>query len=170
MIMRLFCLALLLVTSLAWEAVAQTLTPPPGATYGQPLPVPPGRPLSYSPFMNYDLIYGYARGSLTAPQPIGHEHIPLGNNGYIYRPVYASPPMGPQAAMPTRPVPPQAMQPGLQPGLQPGAVPTSRPRTSASILRKFDEPPAPAPEPAPQAQNGGGQAPRQAPPAGPREF
>ncbi|MBS0207395.1 MAG: tetratricopeptide repeat protein [Planctomycetes bacterium] len=49
----------------------------------------PYRPVSPDPFGPYTLIGGYARAALTAPQPTGHEILPLGPNGYTYRPTYA---------------------------------------------------------------------------------
>lgn len=159
MSMRLVCSSLLIVAGLGvvggTHTTAQTLTPPPGATYGQPLPVPPGRPMYYSPFTNYDLLYGYSRGALTAPQPIGHEHIPLGANGYIYRPVYALPPQAPVSAGP----------PAMPHARHALAAPVSRAPAQPSILRRLPEAPPPAPESVvnpPQAKPGQ--------PAGPREF
>ncbi|HEY5312910.1 MAG TPA: hypothetical protein VIK18_10345 [Pirellulales bacterium] len=156
MTMRLVFSSLMIVAGLGVvgsgpPAAAQTLTPPPGATYGQPLPVPPARPLYYHPFTNYDLLYGYSRGALTAPQPIGHEHIPLGNGGYIYRPVYATPPQLPPPAV-------RQMRPAQ-------AATLSRPPSRPSILQRLPPAPPPAPESVVRPELG---KPNQ--PAGPREF
>lgn len=143
-------LAILVAAASADSALAQTLTPPPGATYGQPLPTPPMRPLYYSPFTNYDLLYGYSRGALTAPQPIGHEHIPTGPNGYIYRPVYAQPQ---PPAVPTNPVA-AAQVPAATTSSKPWRLaPTDRPPTQASAPKTLPGPP-PAPESVEAARTG----------------
>ena len=167
MIIRLVFSSLLVVVCLGvvgigTRAAAQSITPPPGATYGQPLPVPPARPLYYSPFNNYDLLYGYSRGALTAPQPIGHEHIPLGPNGYIYRPVYAAPPQAPGITPP--PVIPQALPAQAVPANRPLANRplVSRPLAGRLIPRRLTDAPPPAPESVVK--------PEQVKPAGPREF
>lgn len=131
------CLGLALWLGLCPVAAAQTLTPPPGATYGQPLPVPPMRPLYYHPFTNYDLLYGYSRGALTAPQPIGHEHIPLGRNGYIYQPVYSTP--APPPAMPAQPA-------VAGPARGPQTAAAARSQAGQAFLRRLSDAPPPAPE------------------------
>ncbi|HEX4148609.1 MAG TPA: hypothetical protein VHY20_06465 [Pirellulales bacterium] len=169
-------LAGLALIGLVAVAGAQSLTPPPGATYGQPLSVPPMRPLYYSPFTNYDLIYGYSRGALTAPQPIGHEHIPTGPNGYIYQPVYATPTPPPMPPAQSRAATNSAgmqqagpQQVGVQQagpqqvGVQ-QAAPGS-PSKGPSILRRFSDAPPPAPESVVEPPPA-----KPANPAGPREF
>jgi hypothetical protein len=88
-----------------------------------------------------------------AQQPIGHEKIWTGPNGYIYRPKYADPPVPSQ---PTPAAPRGVVAP------QPVPAPTPNPPTSPSVAA----PPADAaPEviPTPPAQ-------RQPAPDGPREF
>lgn len=66
----------------------------------------PFRPLAYQPFGPYDLLGGYAPVYLGARQPSGHEIVPLGPNGYIYRPTFDDPPASPFAASPGLPVSP----------------------------------------------------------------
>ncbi len=71
-------------------APAQVAVLPP-AGYAAPLPWAPVRPSDYLAYGPYDLLGGYARAYITAPQPVGHEIIPTGPNGYVYRPVYQTP-------------------------------------------------------------------------------
>jgi hypothetical protein len=119
--------------------------------YGyQPAQPAPYRPLPSNPFMYYDLLGGFARNAITAPQPIGHEHIATGPNGYIYQPVYAAP-----LAPPRPPLPPQAapLTPPRAPS-PPNAVPP------AQGPRQLNDSPRPAPAPLPEPN----------PPQGPRAF
>ncbi|HWB00540.1 MAG TPA: tetratricopeptide repeat protein [Pirellulales bacterium] len=48
----------------------------------------PYRPVYPDPFGPYDLLGGFARAAVTAPQPSGHVIIPTSANGYIYAPTY----------------------------------------------------------------------------------
>ena len=66
-----------------------------GATYTPATGFAPYRPVYPNPFGPYSLLGGYARAAVTAPQPTGHEIIPTGPNGYIYRPTYNAASFGP---------------------------------------------------------------------------
>ena len=85
--------------------------------------------------------YGYVR------QPIGHIKIWTSRLGYIYKPVYASPPM--EGTLPAAGVSPQARGPGFRP--RPGgSVSPPAPRSSPP------PPPSPAIPPSGQGSGSGG--------------
>lgn len=134
----------LLLGAVAGPASAQVWLPPAsGGNYSPPLQPAPVRPLPYSPFSFYDLLAGFRPAGLSAPQPTGHEIIPTGPNGYIYRPTWA-------------PVPPPAM-PAAPPQVNVSSVapPANKPASIAPGAKPIVDH-APPPAPAERVPDGGG--------------
>lgn len=93
--------ALVIVAGMAASSEAQLYS---GYTYReQVVVVPPTvtRGGWYDPWYGYDPFSVYVRRYSAVPQPSGHRITPLGPNGYIYEPIYNSPPTSTAQPLPT---------------------------------------------------------------------
>ncbi|HEX4131008.1 MAG TPA: tetratricopeptide repeat protein [Pirellulales bacterium] len=125
-----FAVVPVLLASLAANAEAQSPSlrnelPPTGFS--------PYRPVMPNPFGPYDLLGGFARAAITAPQPSGHTITPTGLNGYVYQPTYDWPERTDSSQSPL-----------IGPGAMPGTIAKIGQPASVAGLPPLPTPLAPA--------------------------
>ena len=91
-------------------------------------------------------VYGYPYYP-RIKQPIGHEKIQTGPNGYIYRPVYEEPPKAQQVPTPAAPSAPAPALPEARPPEPPPAIPPAQPAPQPALIPPNQPPAEPIPAP-----------------------